>query len=446
MTSPATEHFARIKEIRFSKGPVIGEHNARIRGFLQKGSTNAGHHFKLTTYYDPHKGLWGVDLRSFEWTSPVAPGLFDLRNVDSICRTLMEGFRLLWIHPVPGPNEGGAKIQLGRTFMSDEQRRESFSILRADMLSVYRLDWPKLWPAIENRLTHDPELWLNGFTRGDASQAVALLKHVFPWEWVRRRYRDAATKPSKVGMWDSMEADQGFPAYLLARTAIGCICKDPGWNFLLTLAESCKLLRTFPKGDLLIRRIATEPGHIHQANFSAYLLKRHLLVEIEPSTGSGSAKHDMAARVESILFDIEMKALTSANPARQVAKEIAEKSRQLPSNPRRPVVFFVLLVESSFNVDSKARSNELNWITAEVFGHSTGISAAVVGRMFIDSAGGPVKWGFDKFVINEEAKSRVDDQALRKVFEPNWQKLVYPLMPIVFTFNLDTRSKPALNA
>src|SRR5258708_6838494 len=138
--------------------------------------------------------------------------------------------------------------------MSEEQAQGAFSILRCDILSLYRLDWPKLWPAIENRLQHDPEFWVNGFTRQDALAAVKNLKTVFPWEWVRRRYRDAAKKPLEAGMWEVMQADQGYPAYVLARTAIGCICKDPGWNYLITLANSCKLLKDYPKGGSLLRR------------------------------------------------------------------------------------------------------------------------------------------------------------------------------------------------
>jgi hypothetical protein len=236
-------------------------------------------------------------------------------------------------------------------------------------------------------------------------------------------------------MWDVMQADQGFPAYHLARTAIGCICKDPGWNYLITLAESCALLKTFPKGSSLLQRIATEPGHIHQTNFSGYLLKRELLAEVEPVTGSGNAKHDMTARVGQVLLDIEMKALTTSDPARQVTNEIVDKCRKLPPNPRRPVVFFVLLVEASTVSDHKSWPDQLNSITPHVFDHTTGVSSVVVGRMFVDSAGGPIKWSFDKFVSNEHAHQRVDEQSLRTVFEPNWRRLVYPLMPIVFSYN-----------
>jgi hypothetical protein len=436
MQPTATDYRIRISNIRFSTSRAVGSSRAVIRGFLQPHLAGSLHHFALNADYDGEKRLWGIDLSSLQWTSPVPRSLFDPRNVGNICKAVLEGFRLLWFQPIPGPNEGAGPLRVGHALMSEKQGHDAFSIVRSDILSLYHLDWPQLWPAIENRLLHDPEFWVGGFTREDASNAAATLKSIFPWEWVRRRYRNATENPSAVGMWDVMQADQGFPAYHLARTAIGCICKDPGWNFLITLAESCKLLKHYPKGDSLLRRIATEPGHIHQANFSGYLLKRHLLSEIEPPTGSGNAKHDMTARVVDASIDIEMKALTSSEPARQATKEIAEKCRKLPSVPLRPIVFFILLVEASVVSDPETWPDRLNSITQDVFGCTAGVSGVVIGRMFVDSVGGPVKWSFDKFILNQHAHHPVAEELLRKVFEPNWQRLAYPLLPIVFSYNL----------
>jgi len=196
----------------------------------------------------------------------------------------------------------------------------------------------------------------------------------------------------------------------------------------------------------LLQRIAAhEPGHIHQANFSGFLLRRGLLAEVEPSTGSGSAKHDMAVRIGDIVFDIEMKALTTSDPARQVKGEIEEKCRKLPPVLPRPLVFFVLLVETSVATEHKPSSDQLSSITPDVFGQTSGVSAVVVGRMFVDSDGGPVKWSFDKFVLNDQAHRQVDEPSLRLVFEPNWQRLSYPLMPLVFSYNLTGSAKNKTN-
>jgi hypothetical protein len=435
MLSPSTEYQLRLTEVRFATSLALGNYTARLRGFLKPHSAGSVHNFTLTANYAVGKGMWGIDLRNVRWTSPVARSMFDFRNVENLCKVALEAFRLLWIQPVPGANEGGAQLRVGHTLMTEEQGCNAFSILRSDILGLYRLDWPKLWPAIENRLMHDPEFWVSGFTRQDAVDAATILKSVFPWEWVRRRYRDSAKKPTEVGMWDVMQADQGFPAYLLARTAIGCVCKDPGWNYLITLAKSCKLLKGFPKGSSLLQRIAKEPGHIHQANFSEFLLQRGLLAAVEPTTGSGNAKHDMTVRAGDLALDIEMKALTSSDPARQVTREIADKCRKIPSSLPRPLVFFVLLVETSITSNHQSRPDQLNSINSDVFGQTTGVSCVVVGRIFVDSAGGPIKWGFDKFVFNEHAHHRVDEPLIRTIFEPNWQRLIYPLMPIIFTYN-----------
>ena len=432
----ATEYQLRIREIRFARSLELGSCDALIHGFLQSHSGADSHPFTIRAHFDPTKRLWWTEVRTLRWTSPVPKSFFDFHNIESICRELANSFRLFWMQPVPGPNESGARIRIGQTFMTEEQTSDAFSILRGDILSVYRLAWPRLWPAIENRLMYDPEFWVNGFTRQDAVDAAKILKTVFHWEWVRRRYRKVAQNKSDVGMWDAMEADQGFPAYVLARTAIGCICKDPGWNYLITLAKYCKLLKSFPKGVSLLERIATEPGFIHQANFSGYLLERQLLAEVDPPTGSGNAKHDMAVRVGDVTFDIEMKALTSCDPARRVTREVLDKCKKIPSAPRRPVVFFVLLVETSTGNDHKSCSEQLDSITADVFRCTTGVSSLVIGRMFVDSAGGPVKWSFDKFVTNNHAMYRIHEESLRLVFEPNWQRLTHPVLPIVFSYNL----------
>jgi hypothetical protein len=436
MLSSYTEYSVRMREIRFARSLELGGCEARVRGYLEQLATRAHFDFSVLARYDPLKRLWWVEPQTLFWKSPVPRPLVALHNAASISGTLADCFRLLWLQPLPDPNHGGAQIRVGHTLMSEEQGRDAFAIFRGDILSVYRLDWSKLWGAIENRLMHDPEFWVSGFTREDAVNAAKVLKDVFPWEWVRRRYREAQNMVSPVGMWDAMDADRGFPAYLLARTAIACLCKDPGWNYLISLAEGFKYLRDFPKGLPLLRKIATEAGHLHQANFSGYLLKRGLLAEIEPTTGSGNAKHDLAAFAGNLVIDIEMKALTCANAARQVSREIVEKCRKLPTKPVRPVVFFVLLVESSIGNNHKTMSDQLSSITQEVFEHTTGVSSVVVGHMFVDSVGGPVKWSFDKFLANEHALHRIDETHLRAVFEPNWQRLTYPLLPIVFSYNL----------
>lgn len=180
MLPPGTQYQVRISELRFAPSLELGSCEAFIRGYVKPHATANAHYFSLKGQYDAVKRLWGIHLQSLRWTSPVPKSFFDLRNVESICKALAGGFRLLWMQPVPGTNSGGAQIRVGQTLMSEEQGRDAFSIVRGDILSLYRLDWSKLWPAIENRLMHDPEFWVNGFTRKEAVDAARFLKTVFP--------------------------------------------------------------------------------------------------------------------------------------------------------------------------------------------------------------------------------------------------------------------------
>lgn len=437
----STDYQLRLTNVWFEPSFEIGQNKARVEGFLKPDSNNDVHRFSLVANFDANKKLWKIDICNFNWISPVQRTLFDPRNIHQVCTRVLDSFRLLWMQPVPSEeNVKGASLRFGHTLMNSEQETASFAIFRGDIHSFYHLDWRYLWDAIENRLSFDPEFWVNGFNRQEAIRAVGVLKSVFPWEWVRKRYRNYS-KNSIVGMWNEMQADQGFPAYQLARTAIGCICKDPGWNYLITLAQSCNSLKKYPKGASFLKRISKNPGDIHHANFAGYLHQRGMLAEIEPPTGSGNATNDLAVKIGEILIDIEMKSLTSMEPARQIGQEVLDKCRKLPSIPKRPIVFFALLVEKPSTGEEKTQQQQLDTFTTGLMANSTGVSAIVVGRMFIDATGGLIKWSFEKFLPNEQAHHQISEVLLRQIFKPNWERIRYPCMPIVFSYNLN--DKPA---
>ncbi len=118
---PATECQVRIDNLRFSRSLELGKGEAFIRGFVKPNSAVNVHYFAVTAHYDAVKRLWGFDLKSFRWTSPVPRWLFDLRNADSVCEALAGGLRLMWMQPAPGINENGAQIRVGQTFMSEDK-------------------------------------------------------------------------------------------------------------------------------------------------------------------------------------------------------------------------------------------------------------------------------------------------------------------------------------
>src|SRR5882672_11515905 len=74
MVPPATEYFARISDIRFPKGPIIGEHHATIYGFLQKGCSKKVQVFpniSIVFAWRPPMRQW---LRRL---APSSPGYFE---------------------------------------------------------------------------------------------------------------------------------------------------------------------------------------------------------------------------------------------------------------------------------------------------------------------------------------------------------------------------------
>ena len=426
----------RIKELAFHRDSALGESTAMVQGFIKPHDAVAIYQFVVPVEYHEDNCDWQLDVTRFQWITDVPRIFYDVRNLKAIASKTIEAFRPLWMKAVVQEGGTGARIQVGQAFTARQQEQDAFAIFRTDVLALYRLAWNRLWFGIENRLSNDPEFSINGFAREDAVNAVDTLKNIFPWEWVRRRYRDSSDS-TEVGMWEVMFADRGFPAYLLARTAIGCICKDPGWNYLITLADSCRILEQFPEGRRFRERIASnQPGYIHQTMFAAFLLKLGLLHELEPATGSGAATHDMSVKVEDLVCDIEMKTLTSIAPARQIRNEIAEKTRQIPTAGTRPLVFFVLLLETSVVAAERSSFNQkVASITEDVFGDSEGVSAAVIGQMFVDGSGGPVQWSFGKFLINERACCTVSGNLLKRIFREPSGARNYPLLPIVFTFN-----------
>ena len=76
-------------------------------------------------------------------------------------------------------------------------------------------------------------------------------------------------------------------------------------------------------------------------------------------------------------------------------------------------------------------------ITEECFTSSGKFSAIVAGKMFVDSSGGELKWDFDKIILNKCALKKVTEEELHRIFVPNWKKLHYPLLPIIFTFGIN---------
>lgn len=302
-----------------------------------------------------------------------------------------------------------------------------------------------LWDLIINRVEYDPEFTVHGIQKSRIKDAVQIIQSLYPWEWVKKRYKlalnDTKTQPT---MDQYIDSDFWFPARLLARTAQGVICKDPGWNYLFSLAEGIKAVKKFPNGEKLLKSNAKSQGIVHQINFSGYLDKRGILTDVNQPTGSGNDKHDFAVKIGKKDYDIEMKALSSRNPGKTLKQEIMNRNCRLPRSPTHPIVYYVVLVESNISnlneYENKTVKNFLAEITHDCFNESQKVAAIVVGEMFVDTSGGELKWSFNKFLINNKLKSSINELELRQIFVDNLKSLSYPLIPI--TFKLHLTKKP----
>ena len=164
---------------------------------------------------------------------------------------------------------------------------------------------------------------------------------------------------------------------------------------------------------------------------AADLHKRGLLTGLEPETGSGSATHDLLATVQGQEYEIEVKEFVSNSPERRLAKEIENKIAQLPQNPTKPVIFHTVLSESRegrFDLDKEKKF--LAAVDEMLKTLSPKISAVVVARCVVDSAGGRVKRDTIKTALNPVAIQPSNPSHLALLFEPNYEDMLYPCFGI----------------
>jgi len=332
------------------------------------------------------------------------------------------------INILPGEQEAsGATVNLNQRVIPDDVRGQVIVSFRPDILDVPSAHWDHLWDHIERRVDADPFFEVLGFDKTILQRVLPLLREVFPGDWVRARY--AAT--GLAGMADQFEpgADGWFPAYHLARTAHGAICRDPGWNYLVEIGLAIEALQDFDGIDRLKRQLTKSPGTQHHICLAADLHERGVLKGLEPSTGAGSTTSDLLAGVDGRLYQIEVKEFTSNNPARRLQREIADKDRKLPRRPEQSVVFHIVLNENG-EFYKQLEDKFFNAVTALQNHLPKKISAVVAGKRFVDSKGGPVKRDVERVVINPNAIMPADEEGLRTIFQANYQDAEHPFYGI----------------
>lgn len=324
--------------------------------------------------------------------------------------------------------KSSGKAVINQKRVPDDSLSTNSISFRNELLRIPSPRWNELWGRIEERIENDIFFRVHGFRVDEINLAIRSLKKVFPWEWVRARYNASKTTNNPPGMGDDFPPEEGeswFPAYHLARTALGAICVDPGWNYLVEIGLSINELSNFPEVETLIRKLSRSPGTQHHICFAAELYKKGYLIGLEPSTGSGSATNDLLVSINKNNFAIEVKEFSTKTPRQRLIKELNEKVKKLPKNPITPVIFHVVMREEDAKdrIREEAFFNELETIKDKI---PEKISAVVAGTRFVDSLGGRVKRETRTILINSSAKNKTDTEDIRKLFENNFSEITYP--------------------
>lgn len=415
----------KINEIRFGVCEAENMSCAFVDGKLK--SPNGKQHFRATIVPE-NDGKWtlkrlsiGKETAPLHLNQDLAQGLVNAS--ERLLRT---------INTWPGEQtSGGAKMNMNEIIAPEEVRDQVFISFRSNMLGVPCNNWLELWPMIEGRHQADPYFKVQGFNSDEIQRSIRHLKTVFPAGWVKARYRKAGFSMSKLVMGAELplESESWFPAYHLARTALGAICIDPGWNYLLEIGLSIEELQDFEGTQKLTKQLAKSPGTQHHFCLAAELFRRGLLIGLEPPTGTGSASNDLLVRINDREYEIEVKEFSSANPIRRLQKELDEKIKKMPPKPNRPLIFHVVLADK-IPYDKETEDGFFKALTDSQIKLSPVISAVVGGRRFVDANGGRIKRDSPFKMINPDAilKSHLDD--LDALFKANYKNLKYPLSGI----------------
>ena len=234
-----------IKGLRFGRH---GENNifvAIVRGDATVNEIVSRFELTLEAIAD---GQWRLVNLSWQNNNPPPPILGQQQFIQALVN---RSARLLdTINMWPSEQtEGGARLCLNERVIPEDVRDRVLVSFRSNILTVPSASWDHLWNHIERRVEADPFFEVLGFDRETVQRVLPLIKNIFPNDWTRARYNNAGHS----GMADQFEpgTEGWFPAYHLARTAHGAICRDPGWNYLIEIGLALEVLREFEGADRL---------------------------------------------------------------------------------------------------------------------------------------------------------------------------------------------------
>jgi hypothetical protein len=372
------------------------------------------------------------------------PSSFD--SIEFIQQLVNKAAPLLYpINMWPGEQtEKGARLTVNQKIAPEDKKDDVTVSFRSQLLSIPSPSWDEIWSLIINRVKHDEHFKVQGFSNVEVIRAIEQLELVFPSSWVKKQFKLEAKNQNidqSMGMEFPPESDFWYPAYHIGRTAIGSICIDPGWNFLVELGLAINDLKEVSGIHKIINSLTKYSGNQHCICLANDLNKRGLLNELEPLIGNGPYKNDITINYNGKILDIESKAFTSNKPDKALDKEIKKKIECLPNNYERPLIFYAVLIENGvFDRGKelafyKAISNLSNELSDK-------ITAVVGGKLFVDASGGHLKRDSEEIFVNPNAKHALSEDELRDIFKKNYSDVTYPIYGIgtYFYFSNETKN------
>lgn len=374
-------------------------------------------------------GEW--ELRNVGWAGEVGQVLQNQQVLQALVNQGEKILKTVNCWPEITDNETGARLIFNEQLAPSSVADKVIISFRPKMLSLPMTNWESVWSLIEGRIKGDRYFRIQGFNNNQIEKAIIQLKQIFPASWVRAKYRKSSQEgvEPKMGADFPPETENWFPAYHLARTALGAICIDPGWNYLIEIGLSITELSEFEGIKRLKRELTRSPGTQHHLCLAADLFRKGHLIALEPLTGSGGSRNDLLVSCGNQKYEIEVKEFSSDNPARQLLKEIKQKCNQLPKQIKRAIVFHAVLIENGFF--NKERE-ELFFQAVKEIAPSIHpkISAIVAGSRFVDSSGGRVKRNTETPILNPNAYIPSKMADLVTLFTNNYDTIKYPMFGI----------------
>ncbi len=360
------------------------------------------------------------------------PSSFD--SIEFIKQLVNKAAALLYpINMWPGEQtDKGARLTLNQKIAPEDKKDEVAISFRSQLLNFPSPSWDEIWTLIINRVKHDEHFRIQGFSNEEVILAIKKLALVFPPSWVKKQFKLEAKNQNinqSMGMEFPPESDFWYPAYHIGRTALGAICIDPGWNFLIEIGLAINDLKKVSGIDKIINSLTKYSGNQHCLCLANDLNKRELLIELEPLIGNGPYRNDITINYNSKIIDIESKAFTSNKPDKALDKEIKKKIECLPNDYDRPLIFCAVLIENGVFDRQKelAFYDSISNLSAEL---SDKITAVVGGKLFVDASGGHLKRDSEEIFVNPNAKRPLTEEELREIFRKNYTDVTYPMYGI----------------